>query len=514
MDSIPPMPNLPTLLSSLFLLLVTYFLTAAIYNRFFHPLASIPGPFLASISELYRFHHNFIRRGSLYTQFDALRATYGPVVRIAPNEVLLYDPSHYDTLYSAHTKYYKDPSFYPLTGTGSVFTIIPNNAHRKQRAVINPFFSRRAALDQEDLVQEKATKLCDRIERDSARGLLTDIGMGFRALSVDVATAYCYGVEACYNSLDAEDFGKWYNELITQIAPMMYVLKLLPFLKRPLQGMPHWLARRINPLVTGLQTLMIEAHRQVERIVKEIEGGVVPERETIFHTILNPQAGEGDYKVPPMQQVVDEAWGITGAAVETTGNTLSVIAWRVLSDGEVHRKLREELVRAFPEGERMDYLALEKLPYLTGVVKEGMRLSYGVIYPLPRVVPAPGATFDGHFLPRGSVVSMSSWGMHRDPAMFPNPDVFDPERWLDPAEARHRDSFLVTFSRGRRACIGQSLAMLELYVTIAQLFRRFGDLEAPDVSEEDFVYEDYFLAVHPAHARKFRVRRKGKVEGS
>jgi len=51
--------------------------------------------------------------------------------------------------------------------------------------------------------------------------------------------------------------------------------------------------------------------------------------------------------------------------------------------------------------------------------------------------------------------------------------------------------------------------MLELYVTIAQLFRRLGDLEAPDISAEDFVYEDYFLAVYPAHAWKFRIRRKG-----
>ena len=67
MDSMPSLPTLPTLPSSLFLLLITCFLTSTIYNRFLHPLASILSPFLASISELYRFYHNFIRRGSLYT---------------------------------------------------------------------------------------------------------------------------------------------------------------------------------------------------------------------------------------------------------------------------------------------------------------------------------------------------------------------------------------------------------------------------------------------------------------
>src|SRR4051794_27763343 len=101
-----------------------------------------------------------------------------------------------------------------------------------------------------------------------------------------------------------------------------------------------------------------------------------------------------------------------------------------------------------------------------------------------------------------TVVSMSSWLMHRDPSVFPDADVFDPERWLDPVEARHRDKFLVSFGRGGRACIGQALAMCELYVTIGQLFRSLPDLEAPDVGVEDFEYEDYFAAVHPSRARK------------
>jgi len=389
-----------TLAASLCLIIAGWVITLTIYNRFFHPLARVPGPALASVSELYRFYYNYIRRGSLYLQFDSLKAKYGPIIRIAPNELLLADPTHYDTIYSAHSKYYKDPSFYQLTGASNVFTVVHNEPHRKQRAVINPFFSRRAALDQEDLVQRKATKLCDRVASDSARGALTDLGMGFRALSVDVASAYAYGGDHCYNSLDAEDFGAWYNELITQVAPMMYLFKLLPWLQRPMQGMPFWLTRRITPLVSGMQALIGEAQKQVETIMEEIEKGVVPERETIFHTILNPEAGEEDYRVPEMQKVVDEAYGITGAAVETTGNTLAVCAFWVLYERGVQERLRRELVEAFPDPrKRMDYLTLEKLPYLTGVVKEGLRLSYGVIYPLPRVVPEGGATFGEYRVP-------------------------------------------------------------------------------------------------------------------
>jgi hypothetical protein len=68
---------------------------------------------------------------------------------------------------------------------------------------------------------------------------MTDLGMGFRALSVDVATGYCYGEEGGYNALGEEDFGKWYDELMRGIAPMMFLLKLFPaWLRGVVQGMP------------------------------------------------------------------------------------------------------------------------------------------------------------------------------------------------------------------------------------------------------------------------------------
>jgi len=107
-----------------------------------------------------------------------------------------------------------------------------------------------------------------------------------------------------------------------------------------------------------------------------------------------------------------------------------------------------------------------------------------------------------------SVVSMSAWLMHRNPEAFPGPDRFDPERWLDAKRAYYLDKFLVPFSKGNRICIGQPLAMCEVYVAIGRLFRRFDDLEAIDVGPEDLVYEDYFGAFYPKNARKFKVMRR------
>lgn len=102
-------------------------------------------------------------------------------------------------------------------------------------------------------------------------------------------------------------------------------------------------------------------------------------------------------------------------------------------------------------------------------------------------------------------VSMSAWMIHRNEDAFPDPGKFDPERWLgkSPEELRFMEKCYIPFSRGSRSCLGQNLAMCELYVGLGTIFRRFDNLTAPDVGE--LTYIDYFAAYHPEERQKLRV---------
>lgn len=138
------------------------------------------------------------------------------------------------------------------------------------------------------------------------------------------------------------------------------------------------------------------------------------------------------------------------------------------------------------------------------MIKEGLRLSFGVIGRLPRVVPASGAELHGYHLPAGTIVGMSSWLMHRDPEVFPDPMKFDPERWLkSPAEFRRLEHNMVPFGRGTRQCVGMPLAYTELYVTLATLFRRYPrGLKVWKTTPETMTdYEDFFSSYHPYSRR-------------
>jgi len=175
----------------------------------------------------------------------------GPVVRIGPNEVHLNDPEQYEKIYSVGTKFAKDPSFYkPIDGpvkTPIILTVLDHDAHRIRRSALNPFFSRRSVLSLEDIIWDKARKLCDIIQRglEKEPSEPFDAHHAIRAFSVDVISEYAYA--RCWNQLDEKDFGAEYQEAIRSVQLMFIWFQTFPFLL-PIFGMiPDWVNTILFP---------------------------------------------------------------------------------------------------------------------------------------------------------------------------------------------------------------------------------------------------------------------------
>lgn len=238
---------------------------------------------------------------------------------------------------------------------------------------------------------------------------------------------------------------------------------------------------------------------KIEDVKERMESGKLAstERATIFTDLLDPEKQEG-WPVPSVPDLSDESYSVVTAAADTTGNAMTIAAFHTMNNPEIHSKLRQELVKAFPDDNaQLSFQELEKLPYLTGVIKEGLRLSFGVPGRLPRVVPAGGATFNGHFIPEGFVVGMSSWMQHRDTDVWgPEPMRFNPEQWVDPAKFRELDHYMVPFCKGTRQCVGMPLAYSELYVTLGTFFRRFEGLKVYETTKADLEIDDFFSSYH------------------
>jgi cytochrome P450 len=161
-----------------------------------------------------------------------------------------------------------------------------------------------------------------------------------------------------------------------------------------------------------------------------------------------------------------------------------VALFYLISVPETLRKLKMELKEAIQDPSAIIPLAsLEQLPYLTACIQESLRLSYGVSTRLQRVSPDEVLLFnDGQKdweIPPGTPVSMTSTLVHQDPAVFPEPLSFKPERWLDNPRL---DKYMLSFSKGTRQCIGINLAYAELYMAFSTIFRSYG---SPDVKMKD-----------------------------
>nr|AJF94636.1 cytochrome P450 CYP315a1 [Portunus trituberculatus] len=180
------------------------------------------------------------------------------------------------------------------------------------------------------------------------------------------------------------------------------------------------------------------------------------------------------------------------AAADTTSHTAIWSLYLLGRHPEVAQRVRQEIMEVTDGTGQVEGRHLAVLSYLRGVVKESLRM-YPVA-PFQTRVLVRDTNLGGYEIPGGTMVILSVYRTGRDPAVFPNPDSFSPERWLrnthDPSTTSlcptsrasrvtprvHSHAF-IPFGVGVRSCIGRRVAEAELYLLLAKLVAKV-DLRA------------------------------------
>lgn len=153
------------------------------------------------------------------------------------------------------------------------------------------------------------------------------------------------------------------------------------------------------------------------------------------------------------------------AGHETSVVSLSWALYWLHRERQCLQRLLDEIG---PLGPDADPMAFMRLPYLDAVVKETLRL-WPVVTDINRVLEQP-MQLDKYDLPPGTTIAASSAILHYDPDLYPQPDIFRPERFLDRKFGPHE---YIPFGGGERMCPGSHLAVFELKVVLATLLTRY-----------------------------------------
>ncbi|KAL8737566.1 MAG: hypothetical protein Q9181_001544 [Wetmoreana brouardii] len=518
-----------------------WYICYLVYNIYFHPLAGFPGPKLAGASRWYEgYFDNLVGHGGQYMyEIDRMHEEYGPIVRIAPNELHIQDIEFHGTLYALGAKRNKVPYMIDIFGTNlAIFGTVQHDLHRIRRMALNPFFSKQAVTRLESVIQSKVRQMCDNISACKYRGENIQLRHALTASTVDVTTDYCFA--RCANTLDQPDFSPEWDEMMRGVSEIVPLARQFPGVVQIAQMLPIGLVKIFNPLVAKFSEFEQLVRVQVSEIftryrasknefsVKETQlSSARPDQaHSIFHEILKAKIPESEKTADRMTQ---EALSVISAASETTSSVLATTIFHVLNNPDVHDRLKAELKEAIKHPKALaEWKRLEQLPYLVSLlppqwpssfsssgaptnlpsktkqsatVKEGLRISVAICSRLPLVAPEP-LHYKSWTIPAGTYIGMSPKDALHHPTIYPSPKTFDPSRWLttdDPKHRRMMEMAFLPFNKGPRMCIGSHLAYANIYHVLAALFRRF-DLELVDTIRErdvDIARDQFVSKPHP-----------------
>ncbi|KAJ9607386.1 hypothetical protein H2200_008459 [Cladophialophora chaetospira] len=469
-------------------LVVTYLLALITYRLYLCPQAEIPGPMLAKLTYWYEFYYDVVLPGQYIWKIRDLHEQYGPLVRINPEEVHIQDADYYDIVNAGSThKRNKWTFFTSQSGLPQAAFATPDHTlHRMRRAALNPYFSKAKVRQLQPRIQSSLDNLLTRFHEFQESGKPMTVSLAYAALANDIVEEYAFARND--NRLMAHDFDPSFKEAGEAGAKIGHFVKQMPWVLTLMRLLPDSVSIYLNPVMASYIRLNQDVIRQVSEVYEHRDdpSSKYHSQTTIFHAIL-----QGD--LPEKEKSPDRLWQdgqvIVIAGTLTTAAALSEATYHLLRHPEELRILKNELAKAIPNPMALqDAVKLGQLPYLTAVIKEGLRISSGISTRLQRIATDETLIYTAkaqssnnkpvnekqYVLRPGIPLSMTGLLIHHSPTYFKDPMTFRPQRWLDNPSL---DNYLVPFSRGTRACVGINLAYAELYATIATVFSQYGSRE-------------------------------------
>ncbi len=362
--------------------------------------------------------------------------------------VFFSHPDHIRTILSAPARCFDagraNGILGPLVGDNSLL-LLDGAAHKQQRQLLMPPFHGDRMVTYGEIITEVTRRAIDRQPQ----------GQAFRVRSLTEEITMRVILQAVFGLNEGEQYEQMRRIMSTFLnmtaSPVKSSLLFFQSLQRNLGPWSPW--GRFLAIRDQLDELLYSEIQQ--RRQESLE-----ERDDILSLLLLARDEEGQGMSD--KELRDELVTLLLAGHETTATSLSWALYWVHHLDSVRDRLREELATL---GETPDPMAVFKLPYLTAVCNETLRIYPVAMVTFPRIAREPFQVGDYQFPPE-SVLAPCIYLTHHREDIFPDSYSFKPERFL---ERQYSPYEFYPFGGGNRRCLGMALALYELKLALATL---------------------------------------------
>lgn len=413
------------------------------------------------------------RRTNPVLMFETLRERYGEMVRVRIGDTSNFIVSGVDgakhVLVDNHRNYSKGPAYELLAAILGEGLITSEGEHwRRHRRIVQPALQKERMHEFVRIMTQAAVVESRRLRDSGALGATTDIFPSMMDLALRIVARALLGTDIAGKEAEIE-------RALTEVLDHIERLSVSRF--RLLELLP-W-GSRFRDVRKKVATLPTRSNREFRKAIASLDALIYDVIDRRRATLLN--AGEPQDLVGQLllakangadaltdSEIRDEVMTIFLAGHETTATSLTWCLYLLAAHPEEQLKVAQASDEVL--GDRDPNVAdLERLEIVRAVFDEAMRL-YPPVWRISRFA-READVIQGHDVPRGSIVVIATYLIHRDPRYWENPAEFQPRRFARENSAQRPRLAFIPFGAGQRMCIGAAFATAEAQVILSMLCR-------------------------------------------
>ncbi|KAJ8120003.1 hypothetical protein ONZ43_g3176 [Nemania bipapillata] len=412
--------------------------------------------------------------GQTHLRLAEEQEKYGKIMRIGPNELLVYDPQtlwHINNVRSSYGRggWYGSIQFDPY---GHSVLSEPDTAkHDQRKAKLAAGYAGKGVVDLEAKVDSQLAVLIDLLKTKylvKGKSHIVDFSRLIRFFQIDIVTLAGSGEPWGNLATETDQFD--FISIADSFVPFLHSFMMIPSLRDffasefflKLAGPKHTDQKGMGRFL-GIVKNVVAKRFDESGHTRQVQGDMLDE--WISHGMTRRECElELAVQVP--------------AGSETSTTAIRGIMLHLLSSPQAYQKLQDEITAGIRNGCISSPITNEeakRLPYLQAVINEGLRMVPPAITGFPKKVPVGGDTLCGKFVPAGTDIFVNLWSMLRNKEVFGHDaDIFRPERFLECNEEKKSEllrNIDLAFGHGRWQCPGKTLAWLELNKIFVEILR-------------------------------------------